>query len=71
MTAPTPFNIAPTLAPSSSTGSDLHELIQETNFGDVSFGPKPLTGTQKIIQQVAIGLAVAVGAKFIMEAIKK
>lgn len=67
--SPTPFTIAPTFNPMSGTGSDVHDYDYSANFGDVIFGPSASAGGDitGIMQKVAIGVLVAVGAQILLK----
>lgn len=66
-----PLTISPTIAPSSSTGADMHPQEQHFAFGNVSFGPEPKHWAVKIATDAAIALAVGLAAKFILERLNK
>lgn len=62
----TPLSISPTIAPSSSTGSDLHETDQDFGFGDISFGSDEPNLLEKFARDALMALAVALAVKFVM-----
>jgi len=72
MAGPNPgLSIAPTIAPASSTGSDIHEHSFDFGFGDITIGAEKTEWWQKIASQVAIGVVVAISVKLILDALRK
>ncbi len=72
MAAPLPpLELATTIAPSASTGSDAHGQNQGFEFGNISFGPEPTHWAFKAVRDVAVGLAVALAAKYVIQQVTK
>lgn len=66
-----PLTISPTIAPASSTGSDIHDAEQTHQFGDINIGGSGGSFIEKTARDVLVALAVAVAARYIMKRVFK
>jgi len=71
MAAPPPLNIAPNINPMSGTGSDIHGLEAPISFGDIALGGAETSWVQKAARDVAVGLAVALAARYLFQRLFK
>ncbi|MEM7243385.1 MAG: hypothetical protein AAF429_14485 [Pseudomonadota bacterium] len=71
MAAPPPtLGISPTIAPSSSTGSDLHQQDQMFDFGGVYVGASQPSPVMRIARDIAVGVAVAIAVRYMLKEFK-